>query len=206
MVKNGEKILNGYKSYYIDAIITYANSLISMNNLYCRHLLPSSTPIHADTHSIAPTLSGNKLVLFTMFTDMLKQRDKFHHEIPCKPSDADWLKSILVLGKPGTGETFTIHQCIDYCRKNNTSVCLTLACTYREKFDDTVHCDTVHSLLLYRQNCEQENQFNYMLSLYDVIFIDEMSQISTDIFHHIIQSVQKVQYIHMFTLHGTGMV
>ncbi len=147
-------IHEGHKSYYIDTIITYVNSLIDMNNLYRCQLLPLSNPIHPNTHNNAPTLSGNQQVLFTMFTDMLKQRDNFHHEIPCKSSDVDWRKFILVLGKPGTGKTFTIHQCIDYCRENNIPVCVglptgTLACTYREKFDDTVHCDTVHSLFLY---------------------------------------------------------
>ncbi len=83
-----------------------------------------------------------------MFTDMLKKRDSFHHNILCESSNAYWHKFSLVLG---TVKTFTIHKCIDYCSKNHINFCIgmptgSIPCVYRERFDDTVVCHTLHSL------------------------------------------------------------
>ncbi len=73
-----DTIINeGHNSYYIDTIIAYVSSLIDVINLYRPQVLQSCIPTHADTQNSAVKLSGNQLVLFAMFTNMLKQRDSF---------------------------------------------------------------------------------------------------------------------------------
>ena len=69
------------------------------------------------------------------------------HDPTCTTYDVDWQSILLLLGKPGTGKTFTLHKSIQYCLQNNTSVAVafptgTLARTYRQKYGDSVACDT----------------------------------------------------------------
>ncbi len=91
--------------------------------------------------------------------------------------------------------------------ENHIAVCFalptgTLACTYRNRYADAVVCDTVHSLFHYQRNHEHDNNYIVMLANLDVIFIDEISQISTEIFHHIIANLDKLMQRPVLMLSG----
>ena len=60
-------------------------------------------------------------------------------------------------------------------------------------YDDTdVHCDTLHSLFKYISVDTTIPVINRALSKYDIIIIDEISQVSVDMFHHITGTIDKV--------------
>eukprot|EP00795_Rhopilema_esculentum_P003594 gene3594-12991_t len=185
----------GHKKHFLETISSFLQSLIDMNNLYRRHLLsPSSNPLPSSSHD--GRLQGGQLTVFNKFKDILEIRDRSFIS-PIDDSALDWKKFPLILGKPGSGKTYTIHKCIRFCIENDYNVAVAvptgvLACTYREIYDDDVHCDTVHSLFTYQTMNEKTPSINWMLSQYDVIFIDEISQVSTDIFHHIIKTFEKL--------------
>ena len=83
---------------------------------------------------------------------MIREREQFNEsygQIAMCPSDVDWRRFLLILGKAGTGKTFTMQQLIQYCLDNMLSVAVavpkgTLACTYRERYQELVTCDTLH--------------------------------------------------------------
>ena len=103
------------------------------------------------------------------------------------------MKFILVTGKPGSGKTHLLLTCIDHALTTNNSVAVgaptgTLAQTLSDSIGQTIHCDTLHSLFMYSdtpENCK----YNWRLAQYDVIFIDEISQVSTALFSHIMQTL-----------------
>ena len=118
-------------------------------------------------------------------------------EEQCTSSDVDWRSFLLILGKPGTGKTSNRHKCIKYCLENHLSVAIavptgTLACTYREKYEDSVTCDTLHGLFKFSCNEHEVSHINRNIAMFDIMFIDEVSKISESMFHHIINCIERV--------------
>ena len=53
-------------------------------------------------------------------------------------------------------------------------------------------CDTLHSLFKFSSNEHEVSQINWNIAIFDTIFIDEVSQISVAMFHHIINCIDCV--------------
>ena len=69
----GEIGTEGHKQYFLDTLESYITSLINMNNLYRRQLLPSLTCSgrHASLHSVSP-LRGSQLPSLTYFRQIIE--------------------------------------------------------------------------------------------------------------------------------------
>ena len=187
----------GHKQYYLRTISSYIQSLIDLNNFYRRQLLSSAStlPQTSITSAQALELRGNQLVFYNYFKEIVENREQsLLSTNNTVDSDVDWKRFPLVLGKPGTGKSFTLQQCIYFCIENNLTICVatptgTLACTYKDIYGDEVTCDTIHSVFLFKCNAKMSSSINSHLSVYDVIFIDEISQVSKELFHHVITTL-----------------
>ena len=107
-----------------------------------------------------------------------------------------WIKFILVTGKLGSRKTHLLLTCIDHALATNNSVAVgaltgTLPQTLSNNTGQAIHCDTLHLLFMFSdtpENCK----YNWRLAQYDVIFIDEISHVSTALFSHIMQTLPKL--------------
>ena len=130
----------GHKPYCLLTLKAYIQSLIDLDNLFCRQLLPTtvSTNNGDDVTFFSLSLEGNQIVVYNFVKQMIALRENFltsFGEEPSNTCDVDWRSFLLILGKPGTGKTFTVHKCIQYCLQNHLSVAVavptgTLACRY----------------------------------------------------------------------------
>ena len=191
----------GHKQYYLSTINAYLQSLLDLDTLYRLQALPSHLNENNCSQASAPiNLEGNQLVALTLVKDMIREREQFNEsygQIAMCPSDVDWRRFLLILGKAGTGKTFTMQQLIQYCLDNMLSVAVavptgTLACTYRERYQELVTCDTLHGFFNFSSDNNNGSRINWNIAMYDIIFIDEISQVSVEMFHHIISTVDKV--------------
>eukprot|EP00112_Aurelia_sp_Birch-Aquarium-sp1_P011530 Seg2423.4 transcript_id=Seg2423.4/GoldUCD/mRNA.D3Y31 product="hypothetical protein" protein_id=Seg2423.4/GoldUCD/D3Y31 len=147
----------GDKQYFLDTIESYITSLIHINNLFRQQLLPPSTTYrtNASLPSLSP-LQGNQLVLFTYFKQIIEARERGILSDGMETTeDVDWKKFPLIVGRPGTGQSFTLQRCIEHSIDTDLAVCVAvpidvLACTYRAKYEGSVTCDTVHSLFQFQ--------------------------------------------------------
>ena len=132
----------GHKQYYLLTLKAYIQSLIDLDNLFRRQLLP--TTVNAshgdDVNPSSISLEGNQTIVYNFVKQMITLQENFlasFGQEPCTTSDVNWQSFLLILGKPGTGKTFTAHKCIQYCVENNLSIAVavptgTVACTYRK--------------------------------------------------------------------------
>ena len=147
----------GHKQYFLDTLASYVESLIEMNNLFRRQLLPSFTPYRSNASfpSINP-LQGSQSIFFTYFKKMIEARERdIVSDGVEQNKDVHWKKFPLIVGRPESGKTLTIETCIEHCIANNITVCVAvptgvLACTYRAKYETTITCYSVHSLFLFQ--------------------------------------------------------
>lgn len=195
----------GHKDHYLKTLTSFVDSLIDVNNLYKRHLLPNAILAHQSiSGNISLQLKGNQLLFFNYFCELMKQRQEALITAKLSPCEN---KFPLVLGKPGTGKTHTIHKCIQHCLNNGLNPCVavptgTLACTYKELYGEDVTCDTLHGIFKFHTITNDKPQINWSLSIYDVIFIDEVSQVSVDLFHHILATVCRLDISPLLILSG----
>lgn len=68
----------------------------------------------------------------------------------------------------------------------------TLGCTYRQQYEGSVTCGTLHSLFKFSGSDNETPQINWSIAMFGVIFIDEVSQVSVLMFHHIISTIERV--------------
>ena len=109
-------------------------------------------------------------------------------------SDIDWKRFPVVLGKSGTGKSFTEQECIQFSIENDLKTFVatptgTLKCTYKDLHGDKVTCDTTHSLFFFKCHSNISSAVNSSHSVHNVIFLDEISQVSKDLFHHVIHTL-----------------
>ena len=67
----------------------------------------------------------------------------------------------------------------------------TLAQTLSQSIDDSVTSDTLHSLFMYSDTPDM-SKHNWSVGQYDIVFIDEVSQISVPLFSHIMCTLSKL--------------
>ena len=187
----------GHKQYFLDSVSSFVQSLIDLNNSYRRQLLPESSlglPSQA-TPPGALQLHGNQLVFYNYFRRIVEQREDYLLTgIATADTEVDWQRFPLLLGRPGTGKSYTLHHCIDLSIAMGLQACVatptgTLACTYRDLYGEKLTSNTIHSIFFNNCSATSSTSINPYLSVYDVIFIDEISQVSVDLFHHVVQSL-----------------
>lgn len=118
------------------------------------------------------------------------------NELAANSFTTNWTKVITITGKPGTGKTRCMQACIEYLiSKRRRCLVATptgyLASTYRSVFDTDIDCETIHSSFCIPIDGSAP-KVNWMLSTYDVIFIDEVSMIPLPIFEHVLSTLQQL--------------
>ena len=110
------------------------------------------------------------------------------------PDDIDWRKFVLVAGSAGTGKSYAIKKVIQTCVATGVKVLVAtptvfLATEYKDSFQNDIDADTIHASFHYPVSQSEKPTFNWNLSNYDVIVIDELSMISPKIFDHIFNTI-----------------
>ena len=103
---------------------------------------------------------------------------------------------MMLSGKPGSGKSHLLLTCINHALGSDSTVVVAaptgiLAQTFANTLDGDVHCDTLHSLFCFSdtpENC----RYNWTLNQYDVICIDEISEVSVPLFKHIMSTLSKL--------------
>ncbi len=187
----------GHNMSYIETACSFLSSLNDLAYLYNRNVLPLGglTILDSGGFSSSAELNSQQLHVYSLFQRMLRERDDaFNKGIAYK--EAGWKRFVLVTGKPGTGKSQTIIQCINYATTKDYEVCIAtptgiLACTFAQIVPENVHCETLHSLFHFSDN-ESECRYNWAICSLDVILIDEISQVSVKLFQHIILTLNKL--------------
>ena len=109
----------------------------------------------------------------------------------------DWPKFLLVVGKAGTGKSYAIAKLIDMCvtsKRNVMVATLTgyLATEYKDKSPDETDAETIHAAFHYPVSGPERATFNWNLSNYDMLIIDELSMVPVPIFDHIFSTVSEL--------------
>ena len=67
-----------------------------------------------------------------------------------------------------------------------------LGTQYKDKFGDDIDTDTIHAAFHYPVNPAERPRYNWNISNYDIVIIDELSMIPIKIFEHILATVSKL--------------
>ena len=107
-------------------------------------------------------------------------------------------------GPPGTGKTTFLELCIQRCLDRGGKVLFCaptaqLASRMREKWGKRIDIDTCHAALGLGQ---PPSEVMYCLAAYDLVCIDEISQLSREYFEHIIQLWEYVERVCAVALIG----
>ena len=106
----------------------------------------------------------------------------------------NWKKQILVKGHAGTGKSYVMEACISYCLQNNFVAHIAtptgpLASIYKGMYGDTLTTDTVHAAFNIPYPVDNKGTINWEIGFHDVIFIDEISQLSIHVYRHIMTTL-----------------
>ena len=147
------------------------------------------------THETIPSqfqLSGKQLSVLATFKEFVAGRNAEYREH--EYDNVNWKKPILVEGHAGTGKSYVMEARISYCLQNNLIVYIatptgTLACIYGGMYGDTLTTDTVHATFNIPHSVDNKATINWELGFHDVIFIDEISQLSIHVYRHIMTTL-----------------
>ena len=109
----------------------------------------------------------------------------------------DWRKFLMVVGKAGTGKSYALTNLIHTCvtAKRNVMVATPtgyLATEYKDKFSDDIDAETIHAAFHYPVSPEERPTFNWNLSNYDMLIIEELSMVPVPIFDHIFSTISEL--------------
>jgi hypothetical protein len=127
-------------------------------------------------------------------TDCLPDEIHVHNE--CDEL-LDWRKFLLVVGRAGTGKSFTLIKVIDACISMTGNVFVAtptgfLATQFKDQFPDDIDTDTIHAAFHYPVSQQDRPSYNWNLSNYDLIVIDELSMVPVKIFEHVLATVSEL--------------
>lgn len=122
-------------------------------------------------------------------------------------TELDWRKYLLVVGKPGTGKSHSLIRVIEMCISQAENVLIAtptgfLATKFKYLFQDDIDSDTVHAAFHFPVSVKDQLSYNWNLSNYDLIVIDELSMIPLKIFHHILETVSELPICPIVLLAG----
>ena len=88
----------------------------------------------------------------------------------------------MITGNPGTGKSHGILACVSELLQQDVNIMIAtptgfLASGYRSQTTDEVTCDTVHSSFTFPILSTETSKINWSLSHFDLIIIDEFSNI-----------------------------
>ena len=187
--------LEGHKQYYIDNAVSYLQSLKDIlhgikTNIFGKNL--TDRQIHV-LNPLVTNLEGAQLFAFNTIRSRIDNRRIQLNDPHLSRSISS--QPILILGKPGSGKTYLLNACIEYCMENGHTVSVAtptgcLACMYKSALPDSVTCETIHSMFQYPVKEAEHPSVNWYLANIDVIVLDEISQVSIPIFQHILNTIQ----------------
>jgi hypothetical protein len=98
----------------------------------------------------------------------------------------DWRKFLLVLGRAGTGKSFTLIKVIDACISMTANVFVAtptgfLATQFKDQFPDDIDTDTIHAAFHYPVSQQDRPSYNWNLSNYDRILLLFLSYLSVQL-------------------------
>ena len=67
-----------------------------------------------------------------------------------------------------------------------------LATEYKDKFSDDIDAETIHAAFHYPVSPEERPTFNWNLSNYDMLIIEELSMVPVPIFDHIFSTISMI--------------
>ena len=201
--------LEGHKSWYITNILLHVQSLKDFYNLWQKRVISMSEL------SIPPIvhypLDVKQQLVITVAESMIKCRKQYHESINCtlgnnssdsedvsELEDQDSTNSLLiVVGKAGTGKSYAITKLIDTCVTSKRNVMVAtptgyLATEYKDKFPDEIDAETIHAAFHYPVSGLEVATFNWNLSNYDMLIIDELLMVPVPIFDHIFSTVSEL--------------
>ena len=165
--------------------------------LHQQAALPLLT-VHGHDTSTPPTapLSTSQQHAFASFKRLLEQHTEYYIYTGGHSNAHEWMQFMMLSGKPGSGKSHLLLTCINHALGSDSTVVVAaptgiLAQTFANTLDGDVHCDTLHSLFCFSdtpENC----RYNWTLNQYDVICIDEISQVSVPLFKHIMSTLSKL--------------
>ena len=99
----------------------------------------------------------------------------------------EWQQYLLLVGEPGTGKSHALKEAIKKFSANNCKILVAtptgyLATEYKDCFPDDIESDTIHPSFHYRVSQTAKPTYNWNLSMYDIIIIDELSMVPIKIF------------------------
>ena len=120
------RILRPEKLFSSDNFFIWSK-LNSLEHFYRRQINPHQT--HSAVSHIGPPqelhLSGNQHVFYNYFKAIVEAREQsVFSNTMAHECDIDWKRFPLVVGKPGTGKSFTIQYCIQFCIDNHLTTCV----------------------------------------------------------------------------------
>lgn len=186
----------GHKIFFINNVLSYLQSLKDIIAAHSLHFLPSKfhsvLPISNDS---ASNLNGLQLVVYNLFMQYVIARREYYNK--SHPDNTEWMNYIVITGHPGTGKTYTLQSCIDLCIARNYAVAVVtptgaLSCLYKAIYGDKIKTETIHSMFKISIDPLQKNSINWQLSFFDVLFIDEISQISRESFDHMVKTINLI--------------
>ena len=184
-------------SWYIANILVHIQALKDLHKLYQKRVI-SFRELTLHSISDHPLDAKQKLVV-SLVKKMLNKRKDHYESINCAlngfesddeederlfaPSEnpvveghhdesdelLDWHKFLLVVGRAGTGKSFTLVKVIDTCLSMTGNVFVAtptgfLATHFKDKFPDDIHADTIHAAFHYPVLPQQRPAYNWNLS------------------------------------------
>ncbi len=111
--------------------------------------------------------------------------------------EVDWQKYLLVVGRAGTGKSFTLTKAIETANSMHLKLLVAtptgfLSTAYKDRFGECIDTDTLHAAFYYPVSPKDKPMHNWNLSNYDVIIIDELSMVPVKMFEHLLSTISEL--------------
>ena len=199
----------GHKSYFINTIVSYVQSLHDILYLWrIRVVTHQVTDLSSLSMESLYPLSPHQTAILSDITAALSSRQSsVSDDNHSAASDSIWQKYRLLLGKPGTGKSQVLIRAISYAIRHELSVLVAapvalLAQGYNSIFYEDVTTDTLHGAFAIPIDGPYPNEINHRMNQYDLIVVDEASMISSPIFGVMASTFNRMNLLPVVVLAG----
>ena len=179
----------GHKSYFLNTIMSYVQSLHDILHLWRIRVLTNEVGdlSSLSLQSLYPLSPHQSAILADITAALSSRQSLLSQDNHSDASDSTWQKYRLLLGKPGTGKSQVLIRAIDYATRHELSVLVAtpvalLAQGYNSILYEDVTTDTLHGAFNIPIDGPLPNEINHRINHYDMIVVDEASMISAPIF------------------------